>query len=226
MTDLRNLFKVILQSETGLIFGILTHPFIARLSSFYHIILVTNACKLLVRREGEDISVRKKYDPMKEIRRLDYEPIYKPHSKVADYMAFYRVEYEEEVIAPPIVEKFDIGLNEIWMTERLKSFEKYILHHELQEIKHRARGFGVTEAHEKALLDGEEVWGHEKGWQCLQREINLVTEDKFCDITGWSGDFYERLVKNRPYFSLEEIKNVQDVGENELNYIKEEFWCM
>ena len=170
--------------------------------------------------------MQKKYDPMEEIKRLDYEPIYKPHSQVADYMAFYKVKYDGEVIAPPIVEKFDIGLDEIWMTERLKSFEKYILHHELQEIKHRARGCGVSEAHEKALLDGEEVWGDEKGWQRLQREINLVTEETFCDITGWRGDLYERLVENRPYFSLEEIKNLQGVDENELDHIKEEYWCM
>lgn len=40
-------------------------------------------------------------DPKEEIEELGYDILYKPHAEMAEYNAFYRVEYDGEVIAPP-----------------------------------------------------------------------------------------------------------------------------
>ena len=53
--------------------------------------------------------------------------------------------YDE--IRPPAAEKLGIPLNEIWISEKWKKYERYILYHELQEIKYRAMGYGKEEAH-------------------------------------------------------------------------------
>jgi len=86
-------------------------------------------------------------------------------------MAFYRVEFDGQEIAPGIADQFDISLNEVWTSEKLEPYEKYVLHHELQEIKHRAAGYGKDEAHRRALQDGE-VWRGEPEYGELRREIN------------------------------------------------------
>ena len=81
-------------------------------------------------------------------------------------MAFYRVEFDGREIAPGIADRFDISLNEIWMSEKLQPYEKYVLHHELQEIKHR------------------------------------------------------------PYFDLEELKQVKGIGKQRFQTLTVECWCL
>lgn len=162
--------------------------------------------------------------PKKEIEELGYDIVYKPHKEVVDHMAFYKVEYEGEVIAPPIVEKYDISLNEIWLSEKFKPYERYILYHELQEIKYRAEGYGVKKAHLKAKED-EKIWERDSKWEELRREINLVGRDFLTDISGFGDELFDRLMKNRPYFDMDELKYVKGIGEKRFNILKEEFWC-
>lgn len=157
--------------------------------------------------------------------RLGYNLIYKPHKKIAEHLAFYRVEYEGKEISPPIVEKYDISLNEIWISEKLRPYEKYILHHELQEIKYRAEGYDVREAHEKASEDGD-IWEDEPGYEELKKEINLVSEEDFTSIPGFGEELYKRLVENRPYFHLDGVKEVPGIGEERFQRLKENFWVL
>ncbi|MFP4001184.1 MAG: hypothetical protein ACLFU5_04720 [Thermoplasmata archaeon] len=164
-------------------------------------------------------------NPKKELKRLDYDLVYKPHEDVAAHIAFYKVKYKGKEIAPPIVEKYNISLNEIWMSEKLRPYEKYILHHELQEIKYRAEGYGVKEAHEKASED-EKVWRGEPKYEKLRREINLVSEEFFTELTGFDETFYERIVKNRPYFDIQELKDVEGIGPKRIQSMKENFWVL
>jgi len=166
-----------------------------------------------------------KPQPKRELERLGYELIYKPHEEIATYMAFYRVEYHGNEIAPPIADKFDISLNEIWISKKLKPFEKYILHHELQEIKYRAEGYGVRKAHEKAIEDGE-VWNGEPKYEELKREINLVSKEVFIDLTGFDKDLYQKLVKNRPFFDIEELREIDCVDPKKFKTLRENFWCI
>lgn len=162
--------------------------------------------------------------PREEIESLGYDVIYRDHEEVAEHMAFYKVEYDGKVIAPPIVEKYDISLNEIWLSEKFKPYERYVLYHELQEIKYRARGYGVKEAHLKAEED-ERVWEGDPRWEELRREINLVGREIFTGIPGLGAELFDRLMKNRPYFDLEEVKDVKGIGEKRFKRFKEEFWC-
>lgn len=162
--------------------------------------------------------------PKKEIEDLGYDIVYKPHKEVVDHMAFYKVEYNGEVIAPPIVENYDISLNEIWLSENFKPYEKYILYHELQEIKYRAKGYGVKEAHLKAEKD-ERIWKGDPKWEELRREINLVGRDLLTNISGFGDELFDILMKNRPYFDMDELKDVKGIGEKRFKTLKEEFWC-
>jgi hypothetical protein len=39
---------------------------------------------------------------------------------MAEYNAFYRVEYGGSVIAPPAARRMNVPLNEVWLTEYLR----------------------------------------------------------------------------------------------------------
>ncbi|WP_179193063.1 hypothetical protein [Thermococcus litoralis] len=86
-----------------------------------------------------------------EIAKLGYRVKYVPHELIKEYNACYRVVYQGKLIYPPAADKLGIPLNEIWISELLRPYERYILFHELREIKHRAEGCSVEEAHKKAL---------------------------------------------------------------------------
>ena len=78
---------------------------------------------------------------------------YVSHEVIEDYNACYRVVYCGKVIYPPAVDKLGIPLNEIWLSEKLKEYERYVLFHELREIHYRYHGYSVREAHLKARVD-------------------------------------------------------------------------
>lgn len=159
-----------------------------------------------------------------EIEALGYDLVYRPHREVADHMAFYKVEYEGKVTAPPIVDKYDISMNEIWLSEKFKPYERYVLFHELQEIKYRAKGYSVQKAHQKAKKD-EKIWEGDPKWEELRREVNLVGKELLTDVPGFGEELFRRLMKNRPYFDMVQIRCVKGIGEKRLKTLKEEFWC-
>ncbi len=77
----------------------------------------------------------------KELDSLGYKVIYKPHKIMKDYNATYNVIFEGKRITNPPGRKLGIPENEIWISEKWKKYENYVLFHELQEIKFRARGY-------------------------------------------------------------------------------------
>ncbi|MFO7990867.1 MAG: hypothetical protein R6U61_01055 [Thermoplasmata archaeon] len=166
-----------------------------------------------------------KPDPKEDMKNLGYKLIYKPHRDIARYMAFYRVNYGGKEIAPPIAKKFEISLGEIWMSEKLRPYEKYVLHHELQEIKYRAEGYDVEEAHNKAVENGE-IWMGEKRYEELRREINLVKEDDFIQTPGFGRKLYSIVVNNRPYFHMDELREVEGIGKRRFSELDDKFWCL
>ena len=66
-----------------------------------------------------------------------------------------------------------VPLNEIWISEMWRPYEKYILFHELREIYYSAEGLSRDEAHEKALQDGSILWENDA---LLQKMIKEITE--------------------------------------------------
>ena len=72
---------------------------------------------------------------------------YVPHRVIKDYNACYRVVYRGRVIYPPAADVLGIPLNEIWLSEKLRRFERYVLFHEVAEIVFRYLGHDVRGAH-------------------------------------------------------------------------------
>lgn len=87
-----------------------------------------------------------------------YKVRYVPHEVIEDYNATYNVTFKNKHITTNAARRLGIPLNEIWISELWKSYEKYILFHELREIYYRAKGISRDEAHEKALQDGSVLW--------------------------------------------------------------------
>ncbi len=171
------------------------------------------------------MNATKDIQPSKEAERLGFDVIYIEPQEIEKYNACYRVEYRGQKIYPPAADELGITMDEIWISERLREFEKYILYHELQEIKHRARGLDVKTAHEKALEDEKIFKGNPK-WEELKREINLAPEEVLTGIKGVGGEIFEKIMKNRPYHAMEELREVPLVGPNIYERLKEETWSM
>ena len=92
-------------------------------------------------------------DVRRVIERLGWRVRYVPHEIIKDYHACYRVMYRGSIIYPPAADRLGIPLNEVWLSERLRGYEAYVLFHELREIHYRYEGYSVREAHLRARID-------------------------------------------------------------------------
>ena len=163
-------------------------------------------------------------DPRAEMEARGWDIIYKPHPEMAKYNAFYRVEYEGQEIAPPAARREGVGRNEVWLSEKFRPYERYILFHELNEIRYRAAGYGVEEAHERALSD-DERWAGTPTFEEMRREINIVPPHLVTDLQGFGQTLFERIRRNRPYCDMSELKAVPGVGPERYRRLEEAFWC-
>jgi competence protein ComEA len=100
-------------------------------------------------------------ETMKLLTKHAYKISYVPHEIIEDYNATYNVVCENKHVTTKAAKELDIPLNEIWISEMWKPYEKYILFHELREIYCRAKGISRDEAHEKAIRDGSALWGND-----------------------------------------------------------------
>lgn len=87
------------------------------------------------------------------VRRLGWRVRFVPHEVIEEYNACYRVAYRGVIIAPPAADRLGIPLNEIWLSERLRGYEDYVLFHEVREIMYRYQGYSGEEAHLCARVD-------------------------------------------------------------------------
>lgn|GEM_PF-862898 len=161
-----------------------------------------------------------------EIAKLGYRVKYVPHELIKEYNACYRVVYQGKLIYPPAADKLGIPLNEIWISELLRSYERYVLFHELREIKHRAEGCSVEEAHKKALEDEKRAFAGDPLWERMNHEINLAPEDVLLGVKGIGKVLAWRIIRNRPYGSIEELQKVRGIGKKRFKELREHFWCL
>ena len=63
-------------------------------------------------------------ETMEEIKNLGYRVVYVPHEVIKDYNACYNVIYDGKNIKPNAADVMGIPLNEIWISERWKKYEK------------------------------------------------------------------------------------------------------
>lgn len=90
-------------------------------------------------------------ETIKMLKEHAYRIRYVPHEIIEDYNATYNVLFQNKPVTTNAAKELNIPLNEIWISEMWRSYEKYIVFHELREIYYRANGFSREEAHEKAI---------------------------------------------------------------------------
>jgi competence protein ComEA len=110
-------------------------------------------------------------ETMKLLKENAYKVRHVPHETIEDYNATYNVICENKHIITGAAKELGIPLNEIWISEMWKPYEKYILFHELREIYYRAKGISRDEAHEKAIQDKPVLWENDSLLQKLVKEI-------------------------------------------------------
>jgi competence protein ComEA len=110
------------------------------------------------------------------LEKQKYTMRYVPHNIIEDYNPTYNVIYRNKHVTTAAAEELRIPLNEIWISEMWKPYEKYILFHELREIYHRAKGLSRDEAHEKSMHDGSLLWKNDPSLQKLVREIHKMDQ--------------------------------------------------
>ena len=159
------------------------------------------------------------------LERLGYRVVYVPHEIICKYNACYRVLYEGKEINPPAADELGIPLNEIWISEKYRRYERYILHHELVEIRYRAEGYDVKSAHRMAM-EGFEVWEREDLWEELQREVNLMSKESLCGIPGIEERLAERIMRGKPYHRVGELRRVQGIGEKRFKELRGRVFCI
>ncbi len=165
-------------------------------------------------------------DPLGEARKLGYRVVYVPHRLIREYIACYKVIYEGQLIYPPAALRLGIPLNEIWVSRLYRRFGKYIVFHELQEIKYRAKGLSGREAHLRALRDEERVFRGDPEWEKMKKEVNIAPEKVLREIRGIGKTLAKRIIMRRPYRSIEELRNIRGIGEKRIKMIRERLWCI
>lgn len=162
-----------------------------------------------------------------EIEKLGFRIIYVPHEVIEDYNACYRVEYKGKLIFPSAANKLGIRLDEIWISEKWREFENYILYHELREIKYRAEGYTVEQAHILASRDANEKFRGDQKHERLRREINIASKETLMELAGIEEDLFLKLVKNRPYQSVDELQEkIPSMKKKIFTRIRKHFWCI
>jgi len=123
-------------------------------------------------------------DIREEIESLGYRVIYKPHEIMKDYNATYNVIYGEKRITNPAGIKLGIPANEIWVSEKWRKYEKYILFHELQEIKFRAMGYEVEDAHYLSEMECIRRFRNDPMWREFIVELHISDVENIVESMG------------------------------------------
>ncbi len=90
-----------------------------------------------------------------EIKKLGYKIVYVPDKLIGEHIACYKVRYKGKIISTRPAAWLKIPINQIWISDKYKKFEKGILHHELVEIDYKRKGYTAKEAHRRAKLEDE-----------------------------------------------------------------------
>jgi competence protein ComEA len=162
-----------------------------------------------------------------KIEKSGYKIVYVPHEIIEDYNACYRVKYRGKLIFPHAADKLGIPLNEIWISEKWKKYEEYIIYHELMEIKHRAEGQSVEQAHALAIKDAKEKYRGDPKHEHLRREINVAPKEILTELPGIDEDLYQKIKRNRPYHKMDELlEKIPSMEKKLFERIKDRFWCI
>ncbi|MBU4190489.1 MAG: hypothetical protein KJ886_05835 [Candidatus Thermoplasmatota archaeon] len=101
---------------------------------------------------------------------------YKPHSLLKEYNAYFMVKILGRKIDTNAGKKLSIPENEIWISEKFKDFEKYILFHELVEIYYRFIGYDWKKAHEMAVEKEIKYFSNDPKWRKMNKVMGIGRE--------------------------------------------------
>ncbi|MGB9675944.1 MAG: hypothetical protein ACPL0C_01990 [Candidatus Bathyarchaeales archaeon] len=110
-------------------------------------------------------------ETVKILKEHAYKIRYVPHEIIEDCNATYNVIFQNKYVTTNAAKKLNIPLNEIWISEMWRPYEKYIIFHELREIYYQANGFSRGEAHEKAIKDSFSLWAEDDLFHKMIKEI-------------------------------------------------------
>jgi competence protein ComEA len=97
--------------------------------------------------------------------------IYIPHEVIEDYNATYHVMFDDKVITTGVSSELGVPLNEIWISELWKPYERFIIFHELREIYYKAEGLSRDVAHKRTRQDESFLWDDDPLWRKMNRDI-------------------------------------------------------
>ena len=123
-------------------------------------------------------------DDEMSVEELGFKIVYKPHEIMRDYNATYNVIYKGKRITNPAGMKLRIPDNEIWISEKWRKYERYILFHELQEIKFRAKGYDVEDAHYLAEWECIKRFRNEPAWREFIVELHISDVENIVEGMG------------------------------------------
>ncbi len=87
-----------------------------------------------------------------------------------------------------------------------------------------AEGLETWEARLKYLED-DKVWEGEEKWRKFRREINIIPQEESTKIRGFGPVMFKMIMEGRPYFGIEEVREVEGVGEKRYRRLAERCWC-
>ena len=113
-------------------------------------------------------------DKMREkAKEMGFRVVYKPHEVMKDYNATYNVIYDGKRITNPAGIKLGIPTGEIWISDKWKKYEDYILFHEIEEIIFRSKGYGIEEAHYLSEMACIKKFGKDEKWREFIVELHI-----------------------------------------------------
>ena len=120
--------------------------------------------------------------------RMNFQVVYKPHRIMKDYNATYNVILDGKRITNPAGIKLGIPTGEIWISEKWKKYEDYILFHEIEEIIFRAKGYGIEEAHYLSEMKCIKKFRNDPKWREFVVELHISDVETVVDEIK-SGEF-------------------------------------
>ncbi len=107
------------------------------------------------------------------LKKFKIKTIYKSHSLLKEYNACYMVNILGRKIDTNAGKKLGIPENEIWISEKVRKFESYILFHEFVEIYYRFIGNHWKKAHQIAVEKEIKYFNHDPEWRKMNKVMGV-----------------------------------------------------
>lgn len=138
--------------------------------------------KTYISQEKNPLNMKEFEEPKPEniheyLKKFGLKIRYEPHSLLKEYNACFMVKILGRKIDTNAGKKLGIPENEIWIDEKLREFESFILFHELVEIYYRFIGYDWKKAHELSVEKEIEYFSHDPEWRRMNKIIGIGREN-------------------------------------------------